>query len=259
MSGDGDCTEWRNLEDQACAEAAKHLPTADGRDRIAQAVKTARSQLGGDDVRSHVISFNSARWQPRASALPERALRTGCISRGDVFEIAAELDGTDPHWRLFCASNIWGRPSNGFGKAQFERIIRETPPEQLSTVIAEARGRLAACGPLSAYAYLRGTGSACTVPRWGPAFFSKLLYFAHTGSAPGSALILDNLTATAVAAISELPNFVNRRGGSVRWTKYRYGVYLAWMNQVAARQGVSPDFLEYALFKDERRRRRRPS
>jgi hypothetical protein len=51
---------------------------------------------------------------------------------------------------------------------------------------------------------------------------------------------------------------VNRRGGSRRWTGYRYGVYLAWMNQVAVEQGVSPDFLEYALFEDERRRRRRP-
>jgi hypothetical protein len=253
MSGDSDCTEWRNLEDKACAEAAGHLPTADGRDRIAQAVEAARRQRGGDDVRSHAISFNPAQWQPYAGALPEQALRARSISRGDVFEIAAEPDDADGHWRLFCASNIWGRPSNGFGTTRFERIIRETPHEQLSTVIAEARGRLAACGPLSAYAYLRGTGSACTVPHWGPAFFTKLLYFAHTGSAPGSALILDNLMATAVAAISGLPNFVNRRGGSRRWTKYRYGVYLAWMNQVAVEQGVSPDFLEYALFEDERR------
>ena len=256
MSGDSDCTEWRDLEDRACAEAAEHLPTADGRDRIAQAVVAARRQLGGDGVRSHAISFSPAWWQPYACALPEQAQRTGFISRGDVFEIAAELDGADLLWHLFCASYIWGQGTNGYGKAKFEQIIQQTPPERLSTVIAEARDRLAACGPLSAYACLRGTGGACTVPRWGPAFFTKLLYFAHTGPAPGSALILDNLTATAVAAISGLANFVNKRGGSRRWTEYRYGVYLAWMNQEAARQGVSPDFLEYALFEDERRRRR---
>ena len=46
--------------------------------------------------------------------------------------------------------------------------------------------------------------------RWGPAFFTKLLYFAHTGPTPGSALILDNLTAAAVAEISGLPHFVRQ-------------------------------------------------
>jgi hypothetical protein len=61
-------------------------------------------------------------------------------------------------------SYIWGQGTTGYGRTRFERIIRRTPPEQLSTVIAEARDRLAACGPLSAYAYLRGTGSARTVP-----------------------------------------------------------------------------------------------
>jgi hypothetical protein len=48
---------------------------------------------------------------------------------------------------------------------------------------------------------------------------------------------------------------VNKRGGSGRWTAYRYGVYQAWMNLVAVELDVSPDFLEYALFEEERRRR----
>ena len=213
------------------------------------------AQLAGDDVRSHAISFDPEKWQPYARALPEQALRTGCISRGDVFEIAAEPVSAEVNWRLFCSSYVWGQGSNGYGRARVERIIRTTTPEQLSAVIASARARLAACGPLSAYAYLRGAGSACTVPHWGPAFFTKLLYFADTPSAPGSALILDNLTATAVADISGLPHLVNKRGGSGRWTEYRYGVYLAWMNLVAAKLDVSPDFLEYALFEEERRRR----
>ena len=53
---------------------------------------------------------------------------------------------------------------------------------------------------------------------------------------------------------------MNKRGGSGRWTEYRYGVYLAWMNLVAAELGVSPDLLEYALFEEERQRReQRPS
>lgn len=255
MSGDTDCTAWRDLEGEARAEAGGKLPTADGWRRIAQAVETARKQLGGKDVRSHAISFDPEKWQPYASALPEQALHTKCISRGDVFKIATEPASAENNWRLFVSSYIWGHGSNGYGRARIEQIIRTTPPQQLSAVIASARARLADCGPLSAYAYLRGAGSACTVPHWGPAFFTKLLYIADTPSAAGSALILDNLTATAVADISGLPHLVNKRGGSGRWTKYRYGVYLAWMNLVAAELGVSPDLLEYALFEEERRRR----
>lgn len=257
MSGDSDCTKWRDLEGEARAEAAKRLPITEGHARITRAVTAVQERLGGEDVRSHAIRFDLERWQPCASALPERVLRTHCISRGDVFEVAAEQPSTDASWRLFCLSYIWGSGVTGYGSARFERIIRRTPPAQLSAAANEARCRLAACGPLSAYAYLRGTGSACTVPHWGPAFFTKFLYFADAGSVPGSALILDNLTATAVGAISGLPNFVNRRGGSVRWTAYRYGVYLAWMKLVAAEQEVKPDFLEYALFEDERQQRQR--
>lgn len=253
MSRDTDCTTWRKLEDQARAEAAEKLPSADGWHQIAQAIERARAQLGGSDVRPHTISFDLEKWQPYASALPEQALRTGYLSRGDVFEIATEPTSAGGNWRLFCSSYIWGQGSNGYGRARVERIIRTTPPEQLSAVIASARARLAEHGPLSAYAYLPGAGSTCTVPCWGPAFFTKLLYFAATPPAPGSALILHNLTAGIVADISGLPHLVDERGRSGRWTKYRYGVYLAWMTMVSAKLDVLPDLLEYALFTEGRR------
>jgi hypothetical protein len=252
VSGDTDCAEWRKLEKHARAEAAKHPSTAEGRDRIVKAVEAARQDLDGGDVRSHAICFDPEQWQPYASVLPAHVLQAKCISRGDVFELAGKPVGVDANWRLFLASFIWGQGTNGYGKARLERIIDTTPPAHLSVVVAEARARLAACGPLSAYAYLRGTSTACTVPNWGPAFFTKLLYFAHSESAPGSALILDNLTATAVGEISGLLHFVNKRGKSVRWTAYRYGVYLAWMNWMAAEQDVAPDFLEYSLFVAQR-------
>lgn len=255
MSGDIDCAAWRNLEDEARAEAAERLPTAEGWHQIAQAIETARAQFGGSDVRSHTVIFDPEQWQPYARALPGQALRTKCISRGDVFEIAAEPASAEGSWRLFCSSYIWGQGSNGYGRARIERIIRTTPPQQLSAIIASARTHLAACGPLSAYASLRGTDSACTVPHWGPAFFTKLLHFADTPSAADSAVILDNLTARVVADVSGLPHLVDRRGRSERWTAYRYGVYLAWMTLVSAKLDVSPDLLEYALFAEGRRQR----
>ena len=92
MSGDTDCAAWRDLEDEAQAEAAEKLPSAEGWAQIAGAgpVEAARAQIGGEDARSHAISFAPEKWQPYAKALPEQALRTGCIRRGDVFEITAE-------------------------------------------------------------------------------------------------------------------------------------------------------------------------
>ena len=64
---------------------------ADGWRRIAQAVEAARKQLGGEDVRSHTISFDPEKSQVlRPCAIPERALHTKCISRGDVPKIATE-------------------------------------------------------------------------------------------------------------------------------------------------------------------------
>jgi hypothetical protein len=95
------------------------------------------------------------------------------------------------------------------------------------------------------------------VPYWGPAFFTKLLYFADVQSASGRALILDNLTARVVADISGLPYLVDERGRSERWTEYRYGVYLTWMALVSAKLDIPLDFLEYALFAEGRRRKKR--
>jgi hypothetical protein len=143
MSGDTDCAKWRKLENQARAEAAGRLPIADGWDRIAQAVETARANLGGDDVRAHAICFDPEQWQPYAGVLPEHVLRAKRISRGGVFEIAAEPDSADGNWRLFLASYVWGQGTNGYGKSRSERIIRQTPPAQLSVVLDDARIRLA--------------------------------------------------------------------------------------------------------------------
>lgn len=96
-----------------------------------------------------------------------------------------------------------------------------------------------------------------TVPRWGPAFYTKLLYFASTPGVSGSALILDNQTAWMVSTITGMDHFVDQYNRSERWTAYRYGVYLAWMTEVSAQLKIQPDFLEYALFMEARRRRRR--
>jgi hypothetical protein len=79
--------------------------------------------------------------------------------------------------------------------------------------------------------------------KFGPAFFTKFLYF----STPG-ALILDNRLASAVRRLSQLPHLVTGNGRSLAWTPYRYSVYLHWMTQTAQTVRVEPELLELALF-----------
>ena len=80
--------------------------------------------------------------------------------------------------------------------------------------------------------------------KFGPAFFTKFLYF----STPG-ALILDNRLANAVYQRSGLPHLVTKDGRSLAWTPYRYAVYLHWMRQTAEQAGAPPEMLEVTLFR----------
>jgi hypothetical protein len=247
MSGENDCAHWRDLEDQARNKVAEYPLSAEGRRQVAEAIAQARRVLGGDNVRSHAVRFDPAKWQLDGDPVPDRLMAAGQISRGDLFDLAAGSLGATT-WSLFCCTYIWGQGRIGYGRARFDRITCATPQDSIVTVVQEAIARQSACGPLSAYDYLRGTGGRCTIPYWGPAFFTKLLYFANS-SQPRRALILDQVLAREVAGLSSIPNLVNSRGEARRWTKYRYGVYLAWMTQTAAEFGVPADLLEYALFK----------
>ena len=242
-----DCAQWRDLEGQARDEAANYPLNAESRRRVAETIAQARYFLGDDDVRSHGVSFDPVKWQLDGDPVPDRLMSAGRISRGDLFDLAARLPGVGT-WSLFCCTYIWGQGRIGYGRARFDRITRATPRDSIVAAVEESVARLAACGPLSAYAYLQGTGRSCTVPHWGPAFFTKLLHFADAAW-PQGALILDQVLAREVADLTSMPRLVDRHDKARRWREYRYGVYLAWMAHTAAEFQVPPDFLEYALFK----------
>jgi hypothetical protein len=257
MSGNDDCSKWHSLEADASAEAAKHLPSPAGWVEIREAVAQALTNLGCVGVRQHRVRFDPDMWQLDAVALPEHVLDSKQVSRGDGFDIASEPATSSANWQLFCTSFVFGYGTYGVGPARLRRILEWTKPEQLCEIIAEARRRLDACGPLSAYDYLRGSKRR-RVPYWGPAFFTKLLYLAGAPGEARGALILDNQTAWMVAKLSSMEHFVNKRNQSERWTTWRYGVYIAWMRMVAQQCRVHPDVLEYALFSEAKRRGRRP-
>jgi hypothetical protein len=251
-----DCRQWYELEAQARIQADKDLPLAEDWEQIKLMIARARSKLGGEDVEMHNVQFQGAMWGSNAAALPQRAMASGRIGRRDCFAVAAEPADAHTNWQLFCTSFVFGYGTYGVGPPRLERILTRTQPADLCTVIAEARRRLKTCGPLGAYDYLRGDDMRGKIPHWGPAFFTKLLYFADTAGGTGSALILDNQTAWMVTQISGMEHLIDKRNRSERWTTYRYGVYLAWMTIMSEQLQVRPDFLEYTLFLEAKRRRR---
>ena len=257
MKDADDCRQWAELEAQAWVLAEEDIPHAEGREQIKRALDRARGKLADVDIQAHDVPFHPDKWELDATALPQQALDSGRISRGDGFAVAARPADAKANWQLFCTSFVFGYGTYGFGPARLERILKRTQPAGLYEVIAEARRRLGKCGPLSAYDYLRGDDIGAKIPYWGPAFFTKLLYLADTQGATGSALILDNQTAWMVTQLSGMEHLIDERNRSERWRAYRYGVYLAWMTAVSGQLQVQPDFLEYALFLEAKRRRRR--
>jgi len=253
MASDAECAKWEQLAADAAEEAAKHLPTPATLAVIRHALDGARLRLGGEDTGKHCIPFHPHHWRFGNVSLPVTSLQRGYVCRQDDFDVAKLPQTPETNWQLFCASFVFGYGQSGLGPFRFRRLTRRTAQPKLSAVIADARHLLRDCGPLSAYDYLRGDTTRI-VPHWGPAFFTKLLYFAD---ASGTALILDNQLARIVHRLSGMDHLVKRYGRSECWTTWRYGVYLAWMHRAADMMEVRPDFLEYALFTEARPRPRR--
>lgn len=121
------CRQWGELEAQARVQAEKDLPPAEGWEQIKLALAKARGRLGGEDVQVHSVPFQPGMWGLDATALPQRALDSGSISRGDGFAVDARPADADTNWQLFCASFVFGYGTYGvFGPARLDRILRRT-------------------------------------------------------------------------------------------------------------------------------------
>ncbi len=121
MNDADDCRQWGELEAQTRVQAKKDLPPAESWEQIKQALAKARERLGGEDVQVHNVPFHPDMWGLAATALPQRALDSGCISRGDGFAVAARPADADTNWQLFCASFVFGYGTYGVGPARLER------------------------------------------------------------------------------------------------------------------------------------------
>jgi hypothetical protein len=101
---------------------------------------------------------------------------------------------------------------------------------------------LSRADPGGAYALLlRPSPGAITY--LGPAFFTKFLYFAGSGSPDHPCLILDARVAMSLHAIG----WTSLRTGGA-WPTWTYLRYLGLLSRWASEHGVAPDELELTLF-----------
>lgn len=246
--------EW---DEQASKEAAEYPVTTLDADMLRGQCSQKAVDLGPDDVRGHTVSFPVAAWD-EPPGLPDGVRRTGLISRGDVLDIGQQVRARlRPAADLLAASFMWGWGSAGYGPRRL-RDIRAAAGDRLELSLKRVLDAVnkdpSLPDPIAGYTCLYGgydyqdraaPGQEpwSRLHKFGPAFFTKFLYF----SVPG-ALILDNRLANAVHRLSQLPNLVAGNGRSLVWTPYRYSVYLHWMAQTARTVGVEPELLELTLF-----------
>jgi hypothetical protein len=188
--------------------------------------------------------------------------QTKLLTRHDLFELArpaARSNATDGEvltllWNVL----VWGTGKSQRGNDKRIRAFARASDRLrnvglLREAIAFARGGDA----VSAYQLLirRGGGQ---IRGLGPAFFTKLLYFASDGVEGTRCLILDARVAGSLsrAGWSSLP-WSTRTGYSYNWFTVTYASYCEllrrWATDESDRRGaqVWPDEIERALFEAE--------
>lgn len=172
------------------------------------------------------------------------------LSRSRLFELAkqassAQDDEAVP--RLFWHILAWG---TGTGARNNRRRVRAVTARQAHVVdVLRDAMQLSRTEPADAYALFRPTRRN-VVPWLGPAFFTKVLYFAGQGESSHKALILDDRVAGALRDRCGWESL--RTGGG--WPVSTYARYIdlldRWAADLAApvERAVAPDEIERWLF-----------
>ena len=266
--------------------------------RIADAESLASAILEGEsdapllhasllDERAWSVANERRKWNDpfpvRSSMadLSDRGLRLnkdGRMQRSLLLDLASRLsNGPDAHeLRHFVVNvNAWGYGTTGYAEHRTRVVVNnEGDVDGTSQAFANSarsalnmlRGQVAPADldPAVAAYYFLNNRSRGHVSNWGPAFFTKFLYFAdprNQPDGPGGALILDAIMASHVRQL--VPEL--ERSGRVRmfgknaWTTPQYAFYLALIRHIAQavaverRGGVAirADGVEAILFRPD--------
>jgi 8-oxoguanine DNA glycosylase-like protein len=175
---------------------------------------------------------------------------TGWISRNDVFALAKTAlrdDSGEGILRLTWHAFAWGSGTKRRMMTSRLDSAAEAPEDVALTLLRASRRALTS--PRSAYELLRPNRSTA-IRYFGPAFFTKVLYFAGCGRPDHCALILDD----RVAAALYRAGWESLRSGPWPATTYeRYCELLVrWAEEVDVGRPVAADEVERWLFRQEK-------
>lgn len=219
------------------------------------------------DPRLHTVQCDRHEWAQAAGGQWPSSLDAteSTISRGEAFTVARRARFESNWMPLLATVYAWGYGRSRLGRYRYGQIAAL---DNVDSVLANAVNVMDEKGPVAAYERLAGT-----VTGFGPAFFTKFLYFAADAKpTKNPSLILDARVAAACRSIthsmlrgagvdSELARGLARwQWGKGSWTPHRYGVYLDFAAGLTAHleaQGrekwpeETPDAVELALFDRE--------
>lgn len=189
------------------------------------------------------------------SVLDAGGERTEQIRRSHVHRIARRSTPSDEEWarQVFVAALMWGYGGQIKRYRYLENIKNALDaPEPLDSVLKSVTGALDRGDLEAAYGAFLTPRGGTTVKGLGPAFFTKVLYFAgasrrRTGCPPP--LILDALVARALSwLLGTFHLYVDL--GTAGWSAYGQGYvrYVESMTRWAEALGCASDDLEYYLW-----------
>ncbi len=201
-------------------------------------------------ISRHWVEFSPQQWLDRlpqrwmydrlADLHPPEGERWPRITRWYLFDLADKIGTPEEAIRFYVAVCAWGAGLRGRLVSRRVRVLRENqdPGQRLLAGI-----RLAERSPVRAYRAFR-IGGEHRLLHLGPAFFSKVIYFAGYGEHQlPQPLILDRYVAAALNDIAGLG-----WQSTWNWTPWQYEHYLLLATEWASHWRCEADVIERTLF-----------
>ncbi|MEU9923795.1 hypothetical protein AB0H51_21300 [Streptomyces griseoluteus] len=229
-------------------------PTDLSRLELPRACREALVKSRSERIDGHTIPIASDWWNNEVATVhlpgaPVAGADVTQLSRGDLFMDAANLDaGSDEEllrflWRVLA----WG---SGLKLRLNRQRIRAVADDPVSAVAALRQALRAACeDPAQAYESLR-PGGRNAIAYLGPAFSTKVLYFAGRGALDQRCAILDSQVATTLKDTCKWDSL-----GANEWPTSTYVRYCSlldrWAHEESSRLGrrIGIDEIERWLFR----------
>lgn len=155
----------------------------------------------------------------------------------------------DEPLQLLVASTIWGYGNYLLrGRSALAAMLSTPKVESISADIVNA----SRCSAADGFVALFDTRGRTRITNLGIAFGTKVVHFAGYDHATPQPLILDARVFQAAAMLEDGGRVPDPRTYT---TGAQYQDYCAWAAEVAARNRIEPEAVEYALFADAGRAR----